>query len=333
LNPASPSPPVPGLPLDSEVWQLPDARAWHPRPKFQDRIWVHWLLFFLTILTTTWAGLDFHLSFTQEFLRGPITLGWGLVLHGLWFSIPLLAILTSHEMGHYVACRYYGVDASRPFFIPMPIVMSGTLGAFIRIREPFPSKRALFDIGIAGPIAGFVVAVPLLLAGMLLSNVTVEITPQNAPATVSAIYHLGEPLLFKGLAWIIWGIPPAGYELNWHPMLMAAWFGMLITALNLFPVGQLDGGHISYAVLGRKSSQVTIVMIGILTMLIYVSSSWIAWTVLLIAMLYFFGRHHPRTYDEDVALDSRRVALAIFAIVIFVLCFTPNPLPFQVILR
>jgi membrane-associated protease RseP (regulator of RpoE activity) len=333
LDPVSPSIHITNLALDPELLPYPDVSAWRPRPKFRDRLWVHWLLFVVTALTTTWAGVDFHLSFTQEFLRGPIVLGWGTLLHGLWFSVPLLLILTSHEMGHYIACRYYEVDASRPFFIPMPLVMSGTLGAFIRIREPFPSKRALFDIGIAGPIAGFVVALPILLAGLLLSNVTVEITPQNAPPTVSAIYHLGEPLLFKGLSWIIWGIPPSGYELNWHPILMGAWFGMLVTALNLFPVGQLDGGHISYAVLGRKSSQVTMVMIGILTLLIYFSASWVAWTVLLIAMLYLFGRHHPRTFDEDVPLDSRRLTLAIFAIVMFVLCFTPNPATFQEILR
>jgi membrane-associated protease RseP (regulator of RpoE activity) len=137
---------------------------------------------------------------------------------------------------------------------------------------------------------------------------------------------LGEPLLYRGISWLLWGAPPEGYTINMHPMAFAAWFGLLATALNLFPIGQLDGGHISYAVLGRRSSHVTLVMLAVAVVLAYFSSSWVVWTVLMMVMLAVFGRHHPRTYDEHVPLDRNRLMLAIFAIVMFALCFTPAPI-------
>ena len=239
---------------------------------------------------------------------------------GAWYSGTILAILGCHELGHYFACRYYDVDASLPFFLPAPFFpLTGTLGAFIRIREPIPSKRMLFDIGIAGPIAGFVVAVPALFLGMWMSRVVVF------PSGTDGL-ELGEPLLFKAATWLIWGPIPDGYTVNLHPVAFGAWFGMLATALNLFPIGQFDGGHISYAVLGRKSSQVTLVAIGCAAVLTFFSMSWLVWTVLAIVMLFVFGRHHPRTFDEDVPLDVSRRWLAIFAVVMFILCFTPAPI-------
>jgi membrane-associated protease RseP (regulator of RpoE activity) len=139
-------------------------------------------------------------------------------------------------------------------------------------------------------------------------------------------FELGEPLLFKFAAWLIWGAVPDGYTVNLHPIAFGAWFGLLATALNLFPIGQFDGGHISYAVLGRKSSQVTLVMIVGAALLTVFSLSWLVWTVIAIAMLFAFGRHHPRTFDEDVPLDMGRRRLALFAVVMFVLCFTPAPI-------
>jgi membrane-associated protease RseP (regulator of RpoE activity) len=305
---------------------VPVEYFWQPFPKFRDRIWLHVLLLVLTLVTTTFAGIDHWLSFTQQFLLGgPQPPFASLVVHGFWYSSVILAILGCHELGHYFACRYYDVDASLPFFLPMPLVPTGTLGAVIRIREPIPSKRMLFDIGIAGPIAGFVVAVPALVIGLLLSNIQPDIRPESLPANVFT-YTLGEPLLLKLAARLIWGAMPTGYSINLHPMAFAAWFGMLATALNLFPIGQLDGGHISYAVLGRKSSTVTLVMIGCMIVLTWFSTSWLVWTVLTMAMLFFFGRHHPRTFDEDVPLDSTRRLLAVVAIVMFVLCFTPTPI-------
>src|SRR5258708_2862840 len=138
--------------------------------------------------------------------------------------------------------------------------------------------------------------------------------------------ELGEPLLFKFASWLFWGSPPEGYSLNLHPVAFAAWFGLLATALNLFPIGQLDGGHISYSVLGTRSTYVTFAMLGVAVMLSFFSQSWIVWTGLMIAMLYFFGPRHPRVFDEDVPLDGRRKLLALFALIMFILCFTPAPI-------
>lgn len=309
-------------PLRTDIGQfhLSDL-GWQARPKFQDRRWRHVVLLLLTIATTTLAGALHYLGFASDFREPSVEGGIftaAVLLRGLWYSGTILAILGCHELGHYVACRYYNVDASLPFFIPAPL-LTGTLGAFIRIREPIPSKRMLFDIGIAGPIAGFVVAVPALLIGLAMSRV-VALPPDFVGMS------LGEPLLFQGAAKLIWGTPPESYSINLHPMAFAAWFGLLATALNLFPVGQLDGGHISYAVLGRWSSTVTLVMVAVAIGLTYFSSSWTVWTFLLVAMLLTFGRHHPKTLDEHVPLDRTRKILAAVALVMFVVCFTPAPI-------
>jgi membrane-associated protease RseP (regulator of RpoE activity) len=304
------------------------AFIWTPRPKFQDRRWLHVLLLLLTIATTTFAGADHYAGFLSDFVQRDLPMAFGsLYLRGFWYSGTILAILGCHELGHYFACRYYDVDASLPFFLPAPLPLTGTLGAFIRIREPIPSKRMLFDIGIAGPIAGFVVAVPALFIGLAMSHVA------QLPADFSGV-DLGEPLLFKFAAWLIWGQQADGYSLNMHPIAFAAWFGLLATALNLFPIGQLDGGHISYAVLGRKSSNVTLVMISVAVVLTYFSTSWLVWTGLMIGMLFMFGRHHPRTYDEEEPLDRTRMILAGVALIMFILCFTPAPIqPMEILGR
>jgi membrane-associated protease RseP (regulator of RpoE activity) len=262
---------------------------------------------------SNFGTIDVTLPFSQLFFRG------------FWYSGTILTILGCHELGHYFACRYYDVDASLPFFLPAPLPLTGTLGAFIRIREPIPTKRMWFDIGIAGPIAGFVIAVPALFIGIALSRVAA--VPPNMDGV-----SLGEPLLFQLASKLLWGAQPDGYSLNLHPIAFAAWFGLLATSLNLFPIGQLDGGHILYAVFGRKSSYVTLVMVAVAVSLIFVSMSWLVWTVVMIAMLYLFGRHHPRAIDEHVPLDRARVMLAIFALAMFVLCFTPAPIqPLQLL--
>ena len=300
---------------------------WQPRPKFQDRVWLHALLFVLTVATTTLAGMGHYAAFRADFLPGAAELSTRLIGPGFYYSVTILAILGCHELGHYFACRYYDVDASLPFFLPVPTPLTGTLGAFIRIREPIPTKRMLFDIGIAGPIAGFVVAVPALLLGISMSHVV------KLPSDFSG-FELGEPLLFKLVSWITWGSVPDGYSLNLHPIAFAAWFGLLATALNLFPVGQLDGGHISYAVLGRRSTYVTIVMVTVAIALSFLSASWIVWTVLMVVMLLTFGPRHPRTMDEDIPLDPVRRWMALVALIILVLCFTPAPIsPFDLIGR
>jgi membrane-associated protease RseP (regulator of RpoE activity) len=316
----APSPLTDERNVPSRVWiQPPPMWATVSRVKFQDRRWLHALLLLLTIGTTTFMGAGHYAGFLSDFVDRPVPLSFtALLFHGLWYSGTILAILGCHEMGHYLACRYYDVDASLPFFLPAPL-LTGTLGAFIRIREPIPTKRMLFDIGIAGPLAGFAIAVPALFIGLAMSRVV------PLPADFSGL-QLGEPLLFKMASWIVWGSVSDKLTLNLHPVAFAAWFGLLATALNLFPVGQLDGGHISYAVLGRKSSNVTLAMIPIAMGLVYFSTSWTVWTALMIFMLWRFGRHHPPTFDEYERLDRTRMILAGVALIILILCFTPAPI-------
>jgi membrane-associated protease RseP (regulator of RpoE activity) len=311
LGPARPTPGYAALDRDYvPPAPEPDVRR-HPIVR-------HLVLFAATVVMTTVAGAGYYLNFAAGTTgQAPSLSGWSVYLNGLWYSAAVLAILGAHEMGHYVACRYYRVDASLPYFLPSPF-LAGTLGAFIRIRQPIPDKRQLFDIGIAGPIAGFLVAIPVLFIGLELSSIV------KAP-TSGVVQEFGEPLLLKGLAALVLGSPSDGFTINAHPFVFAAWFGMLATALNLFPFGQLDGGHIAYAVLGRRSTQVSYATLACLFGLSFVSSSWIVWTVLLGLMLYFLGPNHPRTYDEDMPLDAGRLWLAAFAVVMFVLCFTPAP--------
>jgi membrane-associated protease RseP (regulator of RpoE activity) len=307
--------------LDSLQESIPSpAVVWQPRQKFQDRVWLHVLLLLLTIVSTTFVGIGHYLGYQANYLPAKLpAFSFGLAARGLWYSVTVLAILGCHEMGHYLACRYYDVDASLPFFLPMPLVLTGTFGAFIRIREPIPTKSMLFDIGFAGPIAGFLVAVPALFLGIAMSHIA------RLPADFSG-YDLGEPLLFKLATKILWGTIPEGYSLNMHPIAFAAWFGLLATAWNLIPAGQLDGGHIAYSVLGRRSTYLTFVMIGGGGVLSFFSANWIAWTILMIGMLAVFGPRHPPTIDEHVPLDRTRTILAIVALAMLALSFTPVPL-------
>jgi membrane-associated protease RseP (regulator of RpoE activity) len=279
-----------------------------PRPKFQHRYSIHILLFVLTLLTTTMAG----------FLMVGAESIWQAFVG---YALPIVGILAAHEFGHYAYCRRHDVDATLPFFIPAPpVFIAGTLGAVIRIKETFPSKKALFDIGVAGPIAGFVALIPLLYWGVVLSEVrNVEVLPPNTMT-------LGEPLLFQAIARLHFGALPAGHEIFVHPMALAAWFGMFATALNLLPFGQLDGGHIVYSVLGRRSWLVSAGTLVAAIVLTFVSLSWILMTVMMLVMAVFLGFGHPRILDEDVPLDTGRKLVAFLALVIFALCFTPVPI-------
>lgn len=299
-------------------------------PPDHGKLWVQLLLLGLTVVTTTLVGGCHYYSFAIDLSTvnnlapeaSPTSvfgdpMFW---LRGLWYSLTILAILGCHEMGHYIACLRYGVDVTRPYFLPAPLPLTGTLGAFIRIRSRIPNKIALFDIGIAGPLAGFVVAVPALFIGLWLSRV------DRLPDDASSLMELGEPLLFRFAAWLVWGEVADGYTINMHPMAFAAWFGLLATALNLFPIAQLDGGHIAYAVFGRRSTVITIVMIGAAIGLTFVSSSWIAWTVMLLIMIVMMGPKHPPTLDEDEPLDRGRLILAAVALLVLIVCFTPAPI-------
>ena len=330
-GPQGPSPVIPDLPPVDPNDRY-DAFVPPPAPPRHGRLWVQVVLFGLTLVTTTIAGGCHYDSFRIALSNAGDVNGaaaaaglfdfsspW-FYLHGLWYSLTILAILGCHEMGHYVACLRYGVDATRPYFLPAPVLLTGTLGAFIRIRSRIPNKVALFDIGVAGPIAGFVVAVPALFVGLLMSRI------DRLPEDSSSLIELGEPLMFRFAAWLVWGDVADGYSINMHPMAFAAWFGLLATALNLFPVSQLDGGHISYAVLGRRSTLVTVAMIGVAIGLTFVSSSWIAWTIMLVIMIVTMGPGHPPTLNDDVQLDGQRLLLAAIAMVILVACFTPAPI-------
>jgi membrane-associated protease RseP (regulator of RpoE activity) len=301
-----------------------------PLPPPHGRLWVQLVLLALTLGTTTFMGGCHYYGFLQDLAtandpaQSAATLQSTFAspmfyVHGLWYSLTILAILGCHEMGHYVACLRYNVIATRPFFLPAPL-MTGTLGAFIRIKSRIPNKTALFDIGIAGPLAGFVVAVPALFLGLMMSRV------DRLPADPTGLTELGEPLLFKIAAWMVWGTVGDGYSINMHPMAFAAWFGLLATALNLFPISQLDGGHIAYAAFGRRSTIVSMVMIVIAIGLTFFSMSWVVWTALTVIMMFVLGPHHPPTLDDDEPIDNRRRLLAVVALIILVLCFTPAPI-------
>jgi len=318
-------------PLDSptssgrETGQSTDTAAVELVQERQPRRHLPLFLFFSTFVTTTLVGGCHYQAFISDFGALELDAGPLLIPHGLWYSTTILAILGAHEFGHYFTCRYYGVSASLPYFIPAPIWLTGTLGAFIRIRGPIPTKPILFDIGVAGPLAGFVVAVPTLVVGLSLSRLT------PLPPDFSGL-SLGEPLLFQFTSWLIFGSLPEGFSVNLHPMGFAAWFGLLATALNLFPIGQLDGGHLTYAVFGKRSTFITLSMLCITALLTFWSRSWVVWTILLTVMLIVFGPRHPPTLDEDLPLDRGRRIVAFAAFLILILCFTPIPIePFELL--
>jgi membrane-associated protease RseP (regulator of RpoE activity) len=283
----------------------------------------HLLLFSLSIFTTLVVGAHIAANYT----RGIPVFDWDIsgtffadlyrnpshLLAGIPFSFTLLGILMAHELGHYLTCRYYGIQASYPYFIPAPTLI-GTLGAFIRIRSPIFTRRALFDVGISGPLAGFAVAIPMIAAATLLSK-TVAL-PQTQ-GTIS----LGSPLAIIAFAKLLRpGLSPACIAL--HPVGCAAWVGLFATALNLLPAGQLDGGHILYALLGPKHKLVsrgllfTLLPLGVLC--------WIGWLVWA-GLLLLVGLRHPPLLAPDEPLDRTRKYLALVAALIFALCFVPTP--------
>jgi membrane-associated protease RseP (regulator of RpoE activity) len=302
-------------PFTPRRWPPGASRRW-PR-----RWWLNALLFFLTLLTTTifgsaavrcfHAGQPLDLNVVWEsyvrFAHGDPTI-WS----GLRFSVPLLFILLTHELGHYVECRLLGVDASLPYFLPSPSLF-GTLGAFIRIRSPIYTRRELFDIGVGGPIAGFLMLLPCLAAGVFLSR-------PMPPGTAESQFVLGAPLLLRLFEWLFLGITDPT-KILLHPMALAAWVGLLATAMNLLPIGQLDGGHIVYALVGERWHRiVTSSIVGVLALLGFLYWPWWLWAV----ATFFFLRRHPLVYDR-VPLSRGRIVLAMAALVIFVLSLSVVP--------
>jgi membrane-associated protease RseP (regulator of RpoE activity) len=238
------------------------------------------------------------------------------VSEGTRLAVGLLSILLVHEMGHYVACRYYRVDATLPFFLPAPFLPPvGTLGAFIRIRAPIPHRRALFDIGIAGPLAGFAVCLPVLWFGI--HEATVIPTDPNAEAI-----FLGEPLLFQWATRLVHGSLTEAQTLALGPLGLGAWFGLFVTALNLIPIGQLDGGHVTYALLPKRARLISQIGWWVCIALAYFGPNWLVWAV----VLRILGRRHPRTLNDRAPVGRARMLIGVLALAVFVVCFVPNPI-------
>ncbi len=243
----------------------------------------------------------------------------GLLHQGLWFSLTALGILLVHELGHYFACRWYRLPVTLPYFLPSPIAF-GSFGAFIRIRAPLSDKRELFDVGVAGPIAGFVALIPVLIWGAAHSRIVDLATLGGAEG--SLLYSPGHPLVMQLALYAFLGAVPSGSVVELHPAALGAWFGLLATAINLLPYGQLDGGHVMYATFGRLQRRLALPLWGALAALSFWSPSWILWTLITLAI----GLKHPPVRDEERPLDSGRKVLAAVALLIFVLSFTPMPM-------
>jgi Zn-dependent protease len=280
--------------------------------------WVNVLLFAMTCVSTLLMGAllmaDFHgASFdviTESLRQNPL----GLLFSGLPFSLAIMSILFSHEMGHYLMCRYYGIDASLPYFIPFPNPV-GTMGAFIRIRSPIRDRRSLLEMGIAGPIAGFIVAVAVLV-------ISVRYGRFVEPSTVEGGFQIGEPLIFKLVQYLLGMTPPPGMETYLHPVSFAAWFGFFATALNLLPAAQLDGGHVIYAIFRRYHRRISAGVVAVLIPLgIFYWVGWMVWVVLLLVLRLY----HPPTMDDEAPLKPRHFALGWIGLALLILCFTPAP--------
>jgi membrane-associated protease RseP (regulator of RpoE activity) len=303
---------------------------WLPRPEKGGKIavkfrwlrgrWLNAVLILLTLASTTVFGFAADLSFRQG--RGlddeDILNGYRLLFHGsseVWtglaYSLPLLLILLFHEFGHCFLCRRWSVRATLPYFAPSPTLL-GTLGAFISIRSPIYRRRALFDIGISGPIAGFAALTPFLLAGVWKSRVC-------PGAGTHGVFSFGAPALLRlAEAWRFPGV--ASHNICLHPMAIAAWAGLLATAINLLPVGQLDGGHILYATWGaRGHALLSRVTVGLLALAGFFYWPWCIW-----AIGMFFLRRHPLTYDAE-PLGRLRWFLAAVAVLLFLLSFSIVP--------
>jgi membrane-associated protease RseP (regulator of RpoE activity) len=305
----------------SSSLRLPGEPFYIARATPARRVWVHALLLVLTFFSTTVVGAALQTAFTAG--RAPrfedqyqiyfhLFSNAGVLLLGLPFSLTLLTILLSHEMGHYLACRHYGIDATLPYFLPAPTLI-GTFGAFIRIKSPIYSRKQLFDVGVAGPIAGFVTLIPVLIAGIALSHVQRGIGEHGE-------FIFGTPLLLRFAELMAFPRVEAA-DIALHPLARAAWFGLLATALNLLPIGQLDGGHIVYAVAGNWHKPLSRFFALVLAVIApFTWWTWLGWA----GVLFFFGMRHPTICDE-APLGPVRGRLALASILILALSFTLVP--------
>ena len=281
-----------------------------PPTRVRPNYHVHLLLFAMTVVTTVVAGMVMEvlnpLQHFDQFYRG------------LPYAGTLLSILFCHEMGHYLTARYYGMDVTLPYFIPAPPpLFFGTLGAFIRMKSSAQHRQALLNVGAAGPIAGFCIALPAVIYGY----VTSPIVPLRA---VEGGMYFGEPLLLQIIARLVVGSMPEGFTIQINSVGFAGWFGLLVTMLNLLPIGQLDGGHIMYAMFGRQARYVSRAMIGVLLLLglLFHFYGWFIWATI----GWLTSLRQPVILDDQAPLNRRSKIIAGIAFVIFVLCFMPVPL-------
>jgi membrane-associated protease RseP (regulator of RpoE activity) len=254
---------------------------------------IHLLLFILTVISTFFVG-------------------------GLAYSVTIILILLGHEMGHYFISRRYGMRATLPFFLPFPFSPFGTLGAVIRMESTLSSRKILFDTGIAGPLVSFTLSIPAIVIGLMLS--------QAIPASQlkEGTIRLGDPLLFGFIQRLVMGKLPESYDVLIHPIGYAGWVGLFVTALNLLPVGQLDGGHIAYALFGRRSRIIFLITIAVMAFItIFYNPGWL----LLLILIILFGFRHPPPLDDQTPLDRKRRVMGVFAFIALFLSFTPAPFP------
>jgi membrane-associated protease RseP (regulator of RpoE activity) len=315
MSPSWPDDP-PATTPSVEPWRPPSATAPYPIESASDppvaaTTPIQWrlplLLFILTILTTLIAGAMLK---NVNPLSSPLA-----ILAGVPFSATLLSILLVHEMGHYLTARHYHIQATLPYFIPAPPIpfAIGTFGAFIRIQSPILERKALLEIGAAGPIAGFVVAVAATIVGLQWSTID--------KIGIGGSMILGEPLLLQWLSHWLLSIPQ-GADVLLHPVAFAGWIGLFITSLNLLPIGQLDGGHIGYAVFGERQHYISLTMVGVLIGLGLLGwKGWLFWAVL----TSFIGIGHPPIIDAHEPLTRRQQVIAWLSLLIFLVTFIPSP--------
>jgi len=325
-------------------------------PEPSARIYINIILFILTVFSMLFVWVDIPPEALPANGSFPITLIIKYIFSGWPFALSMMGILFAHEMGHYVACRIYKVPATLPFFIPVPIPPLGTLGAFIAMRGIPKNKRILFDVGVAGPIAGLVIALPVLFLGLWLSHLgPIEQLPSGSSGFLegNSLFYLfakymvfgkllPEPVSFGGLSPVVYWIryflsgqpiPFNGLDVQLHSVALAGWAGLLVTALNLVPVGTLDGGHVAYGLFGEKARRIFPIAMGVLIALIFLPGlltfsfgsfnfSWLLWVFL----LFWLGNVRTQPLDDITELDPTRRAIGYAMLIVFILLFTPIPM-------
>ena len=299
----------------------------HPEPAPSSSQWILSLLLLgITFCTTTVAGFFYAAGFFgfRDLAQLLLLPNLQILFACVSFSFPLITILIAHELGHYFACRHYGMKCTPPYFIPAPLPLTGTLGAFIKIKSHFRNKKALFDIGIAGPLAGFLFSLPVLWAGISISKLIPKL-----PLEFDGM-SFGEPLIFRLIGIVVLGYAPESQDMLAHPMAMAGWVGLLATSLNLLPIWQLDGGHIAYAVFGAKWHRI----LSLAAISAIIAISFIGWptpSYLLFALILLFigwrtRFYHPAPLVDLGSLGPGRITLAVVALLVLILSFTPVPI-------